>query len=132
MAFEMVGVGSQYVMATSGAKGMPLEGAKTYKIQLPPKIPAKDFWSFVAYDNQIRSMLQTDQHFPSIGSKDKDIVINGDGSVNVWFGPTVPKVHENNWVKTASGRGRCVLLRLYGPEKSWFDKTWKLSELEFQ
>jgi len=132
MAFEMVGIGSQYVMATTDAKGMPLEGAKTYKIRLPPKIPAKDFWSFVAYDNQSRSMLQTDQQFPSIGSKDKDIVINADGSVDVWFGPTAPKGHEKNWVQTVPGRGWSVLLRLYGPEKSWFDKTWKPGEFELQ
>lgn len=119
-------------MATTDAKGNPLEGSKTYKIKLPPNIPAKDFWSFVAYDNQTRSMLQTDQQFSSIGSKDKDIVINADGSVEVWFGPTAPKGHENNWVQTVPGRGWSVLLRLYGPEKSWFDKTWKPGEFELQ
>ena len=132
MAFKMVGIGSQYVMATSDSEGRPLEGAKTYKIQLPPNIPAKDFWSFVVYDNQSRSMLQTDQQFPSIGSKNKDIVINADGSVDVWFGPTAPKGHKNNWVQTVPGRGWSVLLRLYGPEKSWFDKTWKPGEFELQ
>ena len=130
MAFEMVGIGSQYVMATTDAKGGPLEGAKTYKIQLPPNIPAKDFWSFVVYDNQSRSMLQTDQQFPSIGSKNEDIAINADGSVDVWFGPTAPKGHENNWIQTVPGRGWSVLLRLYGPEESWFKKTWKPGEFE--
>ena len=130
MAFEMVGIGSQYVMATTDSEGKPLEGSKTYKIQLPPNIPAKDFWSFVAYDNQSRSMLQTDQEFPSLGSVSKDIVINADGSVDAWFGPTAPEGHENNWVQTVPGRGWSVLLRLYGPEKSWFDKTWKPGEFE--
>jgi len=132
MALEMVGKGSQYVMATTDAKGAPLDGNKTYKIQLPANIPAKDFWSFVVYDNQSRSMLQTDQQFPSIGSKDQDIVINTDGSVDVWFGPTAPKGHEHNWVQTVPGKGWSVLLRLYGPEKSWFDKTWKPGEFEVQ
>jgi len=132
MAFEMVRIGSQYVMATTDSVGNALDGDKTYKIQLPPKIPAKDFWSFVVYDNQTRSMLQTDEQFPSIGSKNEDIVINDDGSVDVWFGPTAPKGHEKNWVQTVSGRGWSVLLRLYGPEKSWFDKTWKPGEFELQ
>ena len=54
----------------------PSFGGKTYKIHLPPNIPAKAFWSFVIYDNQTRSMLQTDEQFPSIGSENKDIVIN--------------------------------------------------------
>ncbi|QDS99608.1 DUF1254 domain-containing protein [Adhaeretor mobilis] len=105
MAFEMVGIGSKYVFASTDSEGRPLEGAKTYKIELPPNIPAKDFWSFVVYDNQTRSMLQTDQQFPSLGSKDKDIVINADGSVDVWFGPTVPKGHENNLGPDCSRRG---------------------------
>ncbi len=132
MAFEMVGLGSQYVMATTDSKGAALEGAKTYRIQLPPNIPAKDFWSFVVYDNQTRSMLQTDQQFPSIGSKNKDLVTTADGSVDVWFGPRAPKGHEKNWVQTVPGRGWSVLLRLYGPEKSWFEKTWKPGEFELQ
>jgi len=57
---------------------------------------------------------------------------NADGSVNVWFGPTTPKGQKNNWGQTVPGRGWSVLLRLYGPEKSWFDKTWKPSEFELQ
>lgn len=130
MAIEMVGIGSQYVMATTDAQGKPLDGGKTYKIQLPPNIPAKDFWSFVAYDNQTRSELQTDQQFPSIGSRNEGVAINADGSVDVWFGPAAPKGHEGNWVQTVPGRGWSALLRLYGPEKSWFDKTWKPGEFE--
>ena len=110
--------------------GSPLDGSKTYKIHLPPNIPAKEFWSFVVYDNQTRSMLQTDQQFPSIGSDKKDIVINADGSVDVWFGPTAPEGHEANWVQTVPGKGWNVLLRLYGPLESWFDKSWKPGEFE--
>jgi hypothetical protein len=52
--------------------------ARTYKVHLPPNIPAKDFWSFVLYDLQTRSMLQTDERFPSIGSQKKGVVINPD------------------------------------------------------
>ncbi len=130
MAMKMVGQGSQYAVASADSKGAALDGAKTYKVRLPPNIPAKDFWSFVAYDNQTRSMLQTDQQFPSIGGKDKDLVSNADGSVDVWFGPTAPKGHENNWVQTVPDRGWNVLLRLYGPEQSWFEKTWRPGEFE--
>jgi hypothetical protein len=130
MAIEMVGIGSQYVMATTDSNGEPLEGAKTYKIQLPPNIPAKDFWSFVIYDNQTRSMLQTDEQFPSLGSQTEGVVTNADGSVDVWFGPTAPKGHESNWIQTVPGKGWSVLFRLYGPEQAWFDKTWNLGEIE--
>jgi hypothetical protein len=130
MAMKMVGIGSQYAAAFVDSEGKPLNGSKTYKIHLPPNIPAKDFWSFVVYDNQTRSMLQTDQQFPSIGSQSKGIVINADTSADVWFGPAAPKGHETNWVQTIPGKGWNVLLRLYGPQQSWFDKTWKPGEFE--
>jgi hypothetical protein len=130
MAMKMVGMGSQYAAAFVDSKGKPLDGGKTYKIHLPPNIPAKDFWSFVVYDNQTRSMLQTDQQFPSIGSQKDGIVVNSDSSVDVWFGPTAPRGHEANWVQTVPGKGWNVLFRLYGPEQSWFDKTWKPGEFE--
>ncbi len=130
MALKLVGRGSQYAAAATDSQGKPLDGSKTYKIHLPPNIPAKDFWSFVVYDNQTRSMLQTDQRLPSIGSDKKGVVINADSSVDVWFGPTAPKGHEANWVQTVPGKGWNVLLRLYGPEQSWFDKTWKPGEFE--
>jgi hypothetical protein len=130
MAMKMVGIGSQYAAATVDSQGKPLDGSKTYKIHLPPNIPAKDFWSFVVYDNQTRSMLQTDEQFPSIGSEDKTVVVNPDTSVDVYFGPTAPAGHETNWVQTVPGKGWNVLLRLYGPLQPWFDKTWKPGEFE--
>jgi hypothetical protein len=130
MAMKMVGIGSQYAAAFVDSEGKPLDGSKTYKIHLPPNIPAKDFWSFVVYDNQTRSMLQTDEQFPSIGSEDKTVVVNPDTSVDVYFGPTAPIGHETNWVQTVPGKGWNVLLRLYGPLQPWFDKTWKPGEFE--
>jgi hypothetical protein len=130
MALKLVGLGSQYGAAAVDSEGKPLDGSKTYKIHLPPHIPAKDFWSFVVYDNQTRSELQTDQQFPSIGSQKPGVVMNPDTSVDVWFGPTAPQGHESNWVQTVPGKGWSVLLRLYGPLQPWFDKSWKPGEFE--
>lgn len=130
MSLEIVGKGSQYAIAATDSKGKPLDGSKTYKVHMPPNIPAKDFWSFVVYDNQTRSMLQTDQRFPSIGSEKKGVVSNSDGSIDVWFGPTTPTGHESNWVQTVPGKGWSVALRLYGPEEAWFNKTWRPGEIE--
>jgi hypothetical protein len=130
MAVKMVGIGSQYAFASHDASGEYLDGAKTYRLHLPPRIPAKNFWSFVVYDPQTRSMLQTDQQFPSISSQKRGIVVNPDTSVDVWFGPTAPAGHEANWVQTVPGKGWFTILRLYGPLESWFDKTWKPGEFE--
>ena len=92
----MVGQGSQYPWSVQDSKGNPFDGGKTYKLRLPPNIPVKDFWSVIVYDTQTRSMLQTDQQFPSVSSQNKDLVVNADGSVNIYFGPKAP-AHKANW-----------------------------------
>jgi hypothetical protein len=52
MAVKNVGKGSQYTIAYLDKDGKALDGSKTYKINLPKNVPAKDFWSFTLYDNQ--------------------------------------------------------------------------------
>jgi hypothetical protein len=130
MEQKMVGQGSQYPWAVNDSKGNPFDGGKTYKLHLAPNVPAKDFWSAVVYDNQTRSLLQTDQQFPSVSSHTKGLKTNSDGSVDIYFGPKAPNGYENNWVQTIPGKGWFVLFRLYGPLEPWFDKTWKLGEIE--
>jgi len=130
MTMKMVGEGSQYAGAFVDAKGKPLDGSKTYTLHMPPHIPAKDFWSFTLYDNQTRSMLQTDQQAPAVGSLTKGLVTNADGSVDVYFGPKAPTGKDANWVQTIPGKGWNTLLRLYGPLEPWFDKTWRPGEIE--
>jgi hypothetical protein len=130
MMVKMVGIGSQYAMAERDITGKYLDGAKNYRLPLPPNIPAKDFWSMIVYDPQTRSLLQTDQRFPSAGNQREGIIINPDTSVDLYFGPEPPPGHEANWIQTIPGKGWWVILRLYGPLEPWFDKTWKPGEIE--
>ena len=125
MAIQRVGAGSAYARAFVDADSQPLDGARHYRLHLPPGIPAKSFWSLVLYDNQTRSMLQTDDPHPSIGSQNPGIKANPDTSVDVYFGPTPPPGRESNWMQTWPGKGWSVILRLYGPLQPWFDKTWR-------
>lgn len=130
MEAKMVGKGSQYAVGIVDSNGNPLDGGKNYRLHLLPNIPVKDFWSAIVYDNQTRSMLQTDQAFPQVSSQDKGLLVNADGSVDVYFGPKAPAGKAQNWIQTIPGKGWNMLFRLYGPLEPWFDKTWRLSEIE--
>jgi hypothetical protein len=130
MAQPVVGKGSVYAYAERDANGDYLDGGKTYRITLPAPIPMKDFWSFMVYDNQSRSMLETDQKSAGLDSNSRGLVANDDGSYTIWFGPKAPKGKEGNWVQTMPGKGWNTLLRLYGPLQPWFDKTWKPGDFE--
>ncbi|MHC4181354.1 MAG: DUF1254 domain-containing protein, partial [Planctomycetota bacterium] len=130
MSAKMVGVGSQYAGATVDSEGQAFDGGRTYRMRIPPEAPAKDFWSLVVYDNQTRSMLQTDQQFPSLNSQ-RGVKQNADGSTDVYFGPKAPAGKESNWIQTVPGTGWTVILRLYGPLEAWFDKTWQPGEIQW-
>ena len=130
MARPKVGTGSAYEMGVHDSQGRYLDGGKTYKVTLPSPIPAKDFWSLMVYDGQTRSVLETDQKTGGLDSNNPSVKANADGSYTMWFGPKAPKGHEGNWIQTMPAKSFNVLLRLYGPEQPWFDKTWKPGDFE--
>lgn len=130
MAWEMVGVGSQYAGAMVDSTGEALDGGATYRLRLPAGVPAKDFWSVVVYDPQTRSELQTSQPFPGRNSQRDALRANDDGSVDIVFSPEAPAGLESNWIQTVRGKGWFTLLRLYGPMEAWFDRTWRPSDIE--
>ena len=131
MALELPGVGSNYAGNVRDSDGNTLYGDKSYKVTLPKDVPAKDFWSLVAYDTQTRSELQTkDQPFPSINSKIAKLDYNKDGSVDIYFGPKASKGHKENWIQTTPGKAWFLVIRYYGPLKPFYDKTWKPGEIE--
>lgn len=128
MSMKIIGKGSQYAITYSDAQGNTFDGSKTYKFNVPANPPMKDFWSFTIYDNQSRSMLQTDQRFPGVDSNKEGIVQNADGSWDIYFGPKAPVGFENNWIQTIPGKGWNTIFRLYGPLEPWFDNKWYPSD----
>ncbi|MEE9449778.1 MAG: DUF1254 domain-containing protein [Ignavibacteriaceae bacterium] len=130
MAVSIAGVGSDYAITYLDANKNPFDGSKKYKLHIPANAPAKDFWAVTIYDSQTRSMLQTDQPFPTVGSQSEELIQNEDGSYDVYFGPEPPKGYENNWLQTIPGKSWFVALRIYGPLEPWINKTWKPGEIE--
>ena len=88
MIMRLTGIGSQYLGAFVDSNGEYFDGGKTYKMTLPPNIPAEKFWSLTVYDNQTRSMLDTPQRYPRAGSQSYPTPAaeaNADGSTTVYF-----------------------------------------------
>jgi hypothetical protein len=56
--------------------------------------------------------------------------MNSDGSVSVHFGPKAQKGKEANWAPTVKGHDYFLLFRFYGPTEKFYDKTWKLNDLQ--
>lgn len=129
MAHAQVGAGSAYAYTAMDSTGAWLDGARSYRLTLPPNVPAKNFWAVDLYDTQTRSLLETDDPHPAVSSLG-EVQANADGSVDLWFGPTAPEGRESNWVQTLPGAAWFTILRLYGPLESWFDKTWRPGEIE--
>jgi hypothetical protein len=130
MTAPPVGSGSVYALTARDANGDYLDGGKNYTVELPAPIPARNFWSLMAYSGQTRSILETDQQSGGLDSKSTDLIVNEDGSVTVWLGPEAPEGKEGNWIQTMPGKSYNMMLRLYGPLEPWFNKSWQPGDLE--
>lgn len=130
MLTQTPGVGQRYIAAYKDSKGEWLDGGNTYRLHVPANPPVKQFWSVTYYDEDTRQMAATPQGRPDVSSHKEDIVKNGDGSIDVYFGPKAPKGHEANWVQTVPGRGWFTYFRFYGPTEPFFDRSWVLPDFE--
>jgi hypothetical protein len=129
MVMKMVGVDSQYAFTFTDAKQQPLDGGKTYRLHLPPNIPAANFWSVTLYEAENASGLANGQPFPSLGSRDKPAQ-NADGSTDIYLGPNAPDGKHGNWLATVPGKGYFAILRLYSPTEAAINKSWKPGDIE--
>jgi hypothetical protein len=129
MLSQVPGKGAKYMIAFTDGAGVDLSGGSRYRLNLPPNIPAGNFWSVTLYEAENASGLANGQPFPSLGSRDKP-VMNADGSTDVYFGPSAPAGKEGNWLATVPGKGYFAILRLYGPTEAAIDKSWKPGDIQ--
>nr|WP_294519512.1 DUF1214 domain-containing protein [uncultured Rhodopila sp.] len=92
-------------------------------------VPVREFWSITVYSLETSSFFLNAARL-TLGSLDKDLKRNADGSVDVFIGPTPPAGGESNWLYSAPGQKWFPWFRVYGPEKAIFDKSWRLPDIE--
>jgi hypothetical protein len=132
MAFigvKHLGAGQYYLMTMKDKQGRPLKGNNHYRLHVPANVPVKQYWSVTAYDRNTHALIRNMPR-ASRSSLNPDLKKNADGSVELYFGPKEPDGNESNFVPTDPNKSFELLLRLYGPEKALFDKTWQLPDVE--
>jgi hypothetical protein len=124
-----LGKGQFWLMSHTDATGASLEGGRSYRLRVPPKVPIRQYWSMTAYDRTTHAFIR-DVSATSRSSQTPGLRENRDGSVDLWLGPTAPKGWERNWLPTDPSRRFELMARFYGPEPALFDGTWTLSDPE--
>lgn len=125
-----LGKASAYLLGTRDADGELLSGKQNYKLNVPANVPAKNFWSVIAYGKATKSFIYNDADKVGLSSYDKSsLTVNDDGTIDIYFGEKAPTGLESNWIPTA-GEDFFLLFRFYGPEEAYFDKSFVLPDVE--
>ncbi|MDR5740200.1 DUF1254 domain-containing protein [Caballeronia sp. LZ016] len=116
-----------YTGAMFNAEHQPLLGTQPYVLRFEKKnlAPAKFFWSITMYDLPGRHLVANRIARYSIGDRSKGLKYGEDGSLNIYVQHDSPgKDKESNWLPAPEGAYNLVM-RIYGPDQSVLDGSWK-------
>ena len=122
--------GTVYLAPVADKDGNVLEAGKTYKITVPAKMPAEQFWSITVYDEATWAFNDNEQNVNGLGTFQLDnMKKNDDGSVDIYVGPEAPSGLSSNWIPTLETRPY-IWLRLYGPTEEFLNKSFVMPDFE--
>jgi hypothetical protein len=124
-----------YLEVKKDKDGNALLGQNTYKLHVPANVPVGNFWALTLYSEQTRRLIDNKnaadkRRAANVDSHQKGLVVNSDGSVDLYIGPKAPAGKESNWVQTIPGEGWFPLFRFYATKQAFFDKSWSLHDIE--
>jgi hypothetical protein len=129
IGIKRLGAGQFYLLNIKDKDGESYDGAKTYRLHVPPNAPVEQYWSLTAYDRETHALIKNVDR-ASRASNSAEVKKNADGSVDLYIGPQAPAGQESNWIPTNPARRFEVMFRLYGPTQALFDKKWVLPDME--
>jgi len=130
MITKTPGVGSIYLATYRDKDSGWLDGGKSYRLRISPNPPMQQFWAVTVYDMDTRCLIRNERLKAEVASTTEGLQKNGDGSVDVYFGPKAPAGKEANWVQTVPDRFWFPYFRLYAPTQAYFDRSWPLNDIE--
>jgi hypothetical protein len=84
-----LGTGSFYFATFHDHARSPLVGGNNYKLHVPADVPVSQFWSITIYSLETSGFFLNAPNL-TLGSLDKDLKKNADGTVDLYFGPKPP------------------------------------------
>jgi hypothetical protein len=117
---------TKYFYADSDASGQRLDGNAHYTVtfakdQLPP---VKGFWSLTLY-NSHHFFSPNAQNRYSLGTKNKDLKFNADGSLTLYVQNTSPGDDKvSNWLPAPANEAFSLYVRAYWPQQPALDGSW--------
>ena len=119
-----------YMAAYADSEGHPFESGKTYRLRMPKDVPVDQFWALIVYDMATYAFIYDPLSRVGLSSRERSSMkVNGDGSVDLYFGPKAPDGLESNWVST-QGKVPAPVMRFYGAQDAFWNKTFKLPDVE--
>ena len=118
-----------YLAAYVDGDNRRLSGNNSYRLRLPPNVPAQQLWTVTAYDAESCAFLR-DSPKVEVNSCHEALQTNPDGSTDIYFGIASPPGKSANWIALTPGRKWFALLRFYGPKPALFDKSWRAPDIE--
>ncbi len=128
IGLKRLGAGQMYLISIKDKNGSAFDGAKSYKLTVPPNAPVSQYWSVTAYDRDIHTLLKGMPR-ASRSSQIPELQKNPDGSVDIYFAPKAPAGKDANWVPTDPARNFELMFRAYGPTPAFFQKQWILPDV---
>ena len=126
---QETGWGQVYLATYQDGDGDWLDGGVNYVLHVPANAPAEAFWSMTLYDVDTRCIIKNGQQIADRSSR-MDLLVNTDGSVDLFFGPDATAGKEQNWIPTVPGKAWFPYFRLYSPKQEFLDKSWVLPDIE--
>lgn len=122
---------TQYFYIDTDSAGAQLEGSKTYEITFAKgeEPPVNGFWSLTLYNEQ-HFFHPNDLKRYSLGTKNKTLKPNADGSLTLYAGAKSPgKDKEGNWLPAPQGHFS-LYIRAYWGKQGILDGSWKPPKVE--
>jgi hypothetical protein len=124
---------TKYFYQDLDSEGQRLNGKNSYTVtfangKLPP---VKGFWSLTLY-NEHHFFHPNDLRRYSLGTKNKDLVVSGDGSLILYVQSQAPgKERTSNWLPSPEG-DFSLYIRAYWPDTAITSGKWTPPEVKRQ